>query len=147
IDQDKLEPLLRDRARELGAQIRFSSEFLSFEQDASGVSARIRDRQTGSDRTVRADYLVAADGYASPVRQALGVGLDGPGAFFQTITLMIEADLRPALSGRRVSIAYLQQPRPGTILMAHDEAGRRWVFGMGYAPERGESLADFTDAR
>jgi putative polyketide hydroxylase len=60
---------------------------------------------------------------------------------------MIDADLRPALRGRRLSIAYLQQPRPGTILMAHDEEGRHWVFGTGYAPERGESTDDYPDER
>jgi hypothetical protein len=38
----------------------------------------------------------------------------------------------------------LIQPRPFTILMARDEAGRRWVFGTGYDP-RSESPADFPD--
>ena len=131
IDQDKLEILLRDKAEELGADVRFSTELTSFEQDDAGVTATLKDRRSGAERTVRADYLVAADGWASPVRHRLGVGTDGPGPFFHTITLMIEADLSPALRGRQVSIAYLQQPRPGTILMAHDDIGRRWVFGTG----------------
>ena len=92
---------------------------------------------------MRADYLVAADGWDSPVRERLGIGLDGPGPFFHVVTALVDADLRPALRGRRVNIAYLQQPRPGTIVMAHDEAGQRWVFGTGYSPQYGESLADF----
>jgi putative polyketide hydroxylase len=58
----------------------------------------------------------------------------------------VEADLNSALRGRRVSIAYLERPSPGTILMAHDDAGLRWVFGTGYVPER-DALADFTDQR
>ena len=81
------------------------------------------------------------------MRERLGIGTDGPGVLFHTVTTMIEADLRPALGGRRVSIAYLQQPRPFTILMAHDDAGRRWVFATGYALEHGESLEGFTDER
>ena len=147
IDQDKLEILLRDRAKELGADVRFSTELMSFEQDDEGVTAVLKDQRSGAERTVRADYLIAADGYASPVRQRLGIGTDGPGPFFHTITVMIEADLSPALRGRRVSIAYLQQPRPGTVLLAHDDVGRRWVFGTGYAPEHGESVDDYTDER
>ena len=83
---------------------------------------------------MRADYLVAADGWDSPIRERLGIGLDGPGPFFHVVTALVDADLRPALRGRRVNIAYLQQPRPGTILMAHDEAGQRWVFGTGFSP-------------
>jgi putative polyketide hydroxylase len=146
IDQDKLERLLRPRAEALGATVRFATELASFEQDAGGVTAVLQDRRSGAERTVRADYLVAADGYASPVRRRLGVGTGGPGPFFHTITMMIEADLRPALRGRPVSIAYLQRPRPGTILLAHDDAGLRWVFGTGYDPSR-EAPSDYTDER
>ncbi len=147
IDQDKLEVLLRDRAQELGADIRFATEMVSFEQDDSGVSAVLKDRSTGAEQTMRAHYLVAADGWDSPIRQRLGIGMAGPGPFFNVATMLADADLRPALRGRAVNIAYLQQPRPGTILMAHDEAGQRWVFGIGFAPEYGETLADFTEQR
>jgi putative polyketide hydroxylase len=147
IDQDRLEVLLRGRAEEFGADVRFSTELLSFEEDAEGVTALLRDRRDGAERTVRAGWLVAADGANSPVRERLGIGTDGPGVLFHTVTAMIEADLAPALRGRRVSIAYLQRPRPFTILMAHDEAGRRWVFATGYDPAHGESVEDFTDER
>src|ERR671937_1472001 len=44
IDQDKLEVLLRARAVELGADVRFSTEVLSFEQDDAGVTAVLQDR-------------------------------------------------------------------------------------------------------
>jgi putative polyketide hydroxylase len=147
IDQDKLEIILRARAEELGADIRFSTELVSFAQDERGVSAILRDHRTGREETVRASYLVAADGWDSPIRQRLGIALDGPGLFFHVATMMIDADLRPALRGRPVSIAYLQRPRPGTILMPNNEAGKRWVFGIGFAPESGESIADFSDER
>jgi putative polyketide hydroxylase len=146
IDQDKLEILLRARAEELGALLRFSTELTSFEQDDDGVTATLTDRSSGAERTVRADYLIAADGSGSPVRQRLGIGVDGPGPLFHTITALVEADLNPALAGRRLSIAYLERPTPGTILMAHDDAGLRWVFGTGYLPDR-DSPADFTDER
>ena len=147
IDQDKLEILLRARARALGADVRFSTELVSFTQDEEGVAAVLRDRRDGATRTLRADYLVAADGSASPIRAALGVGVDGPGPLFQALTAIVEADLRPARRGRPLSIAYLQQPTPGTVMLSHDDLGLRWVFATGYAPERGQSLSDFTDER
>ncbi len=147
IDQDKLEVILRRKAEELGADIRFSTELVSCNQDETGITAILKDRRTGAEWTVRADYLVAADGWDSPIREQLGVALDGPGPFFHVVTALIDADLRPALRGRRVNIAYLQHPRPGTILMAHDEAGQRWVFGTGFSPQYGESLADFPEER
>ncbi|MDI3341878.1 MAG: FAD-dependent monooxygenase [Sphaerobacter sp.] len=147
IDQDRLELLLRERATALGAELRFATELVDFTQDPDGVTARLVDRRTGAEQVIRADYLIAADGYASPVRRRLGIPTDGPGPFFHTITAMVEADLTPALRGRPLSIAYLQQPRPGTILMAHSQDGQRWVFGMGYAPDKGEAVDDFTDDR
>ena len=147
IDQDKLEVILRDKARELGADIRFATEMISFAQDDTGVTAVLRDRRTGAEERVRARYLVAADGWDSPIREQLGIAMDGPGPFFHVLTALADADLRPALRGRAVSIAYLQQPRPGTILMTHDEAGLRWVFGTGFSPQYGESLADFPEER
>jgi putative polyketide hydroxylase len=147
IDQDKLEAILRRKADELGADIRFSTELVSLDQDDTGITAVVKDRGTGAEQIVRADYVVAADGWDSPIRQRLGIDLDGPGPFFHVVTALVDADLRPALHGRRVNIAYLQQPRPGTILMAHDEAGQRWVFGTGFSPRYGESLADFPEER
>jgi putative polyketide hydroxylase len=146
IDQDKLEHLLRNKARELGAELRFHTELTSFTQDDQAVTATLTNRNTGATQVLQADYLVAADGFGSPVRQALGIEVDGPGPLFTTMTAIVEADLTAALRGRTVSIAYLQQPRPFTILMVHDDQGRRWVFGTGYDP-RSESLADFTDQR
>jgi len=147
IDQDKLEIILRARAEELGADIRFSTALVSFAQDERGVSAVLRDCRGGQEEFVRASFLVAADGWDSPIRQRLGIALDGPGPFFHVATMMIDADLRPALRGRPVNIAYLQRPRPGTILMPNDDVGKRWVFGIGFAPEDAESIADFSDER
>lgn len=146
IDQDKLEVLLRGKATELGADVRFSTEMVSFEPDGDGVTAVLRDRDDGSQRTVRADYLIAADGSASPIRQQLGIPVIGPGILYHTITTTIEADLNPALRGRHISIAYLQQPQPFTVLLAHDDSGHRWVFATGYDPSR-ESPEDYTDER
>lgn len=147
IDQDKLETILRGRAEELGADIHFSTELVAFTQDEDGVTAVLRDRQRGEEGTVRAGYLVAADGWDSQIRQQLGISLEGPGPFFNVLTVLADADLRPVLHGRSVNIAYLQQPRPGTILLAHDDAGQHWVFGTGFAPQYGESLADFPEER
>jgi putative polyketide hydroxylase len=146
IDQDKLEILLRDRARELGADVRFATELMSFEQDGTGVTAVLQDRRTGPEHMLQADYLIAADGAKSSIRRRLGIDVDGPGVLYHTITVIVEADLTPALRGRRVDIAYLQRPRPYTVLMAHDAVGQHWVFGTGYDPKR-ELIEDYTDER
>src|SRR5215510_14001394 len=78
-DQDQLEPILRTHAERHGADVRFNTELLDVSQSRDGVVARIRDRLAGSDYTVHAQYLIAADGTNSPVRQALGISRHGPG--------------------------------------------------------------------
>jgi putative polyketide hydroxylase len=146
IDQDQLEVLLRDRARQLGGQVRFSTELASFEQNADGVDAVLTDRRSGAQHAVHANYLIAADGDVSCVRRQVGVEVDGPGPLSHQVTAVVEADLRPALRGRHVSIAYLQRPQPFTVLLAHDSEGLRWAFGTRFSPEQ-ESIDDYDDDR
>src|SRR4051794_38261695 len=68
ITQSLLEPILQKRAMEVGAQLRFGTELTSFEQDQNGVTAVIRDRDSGTAQIVRARYMVAADGSRSGIR-------------------------------------------------------------------------------
>jgi FAD binding domain len=75
-----------------------------------------------------------------------GIDLEGARAADGHHTAVVEADLNLALRGRRVSIAYLQQPRPFTTLMAHDDQGRRWSSDAGSDPRRA-SPEDFSDDR
>src|SRR5256885_52779 len=99
-DQDQLEPILRAHAEKHGADVRFNTELIDFTQDADGVSARVRDRATGVERTVRAQYLIAADGTQSPVREALGIVRHGPGVLQHWMNVIFEADLPTTLEGR-----------------------------------------------
>jgi putative polyketide hydroxylase len=144
IDQDRLEHVLRGRAAELGAELRFGTELVSFTQDDGGVTATVLDHATGRRRVVRADYLVAADGGRSPVRAGLGISPQGPGEFATTVSLLFEADLGAAARGRPVGVCYLDQPSPQTILFAHDGVNR-WIFAT--TMPHGATLADITEDR
>jgi len=107
IDQDALEPILRERALELGAEIRYRTELASFEQDAEGVTATIRDLESGGESTVRAQYLVAADGNRSPVRGRLGIEMRGHGHLSNSITIYFRAECAPLLEGRNQGVTYV----------------------------------------
>src|SRR4029450_1783423 len=65
INQDALEPLLHERALELGARVRHRTEATALEQDDEGVSVTLRDLDSGDQSEVRARYVVAADGSRS----------------------------------------------------------------------------------
>ncbi|WP_078897885.1 FAD-dependent monooxygenase [Streptomyces rimosus] len=78
------------RLTELGGTVAFGAGLESFTQDADGVEARVV-RADGTARTVRAAYLVAADGGRSTVRKALGVTMTGESVAAHPMLL---ADLR-----------------------------------------------------
>ena len=107
ITQSLLEPLLKSRAEELGAQLRFATEMTSFEEDATGVTAEIRERDTGKTSTVRARYMIAADGSHSRIREQLGIRMLGRGVFSKSITIYFRGDVSPLLRGRNLSVMYV----------------------------------------
>lgn len=110
ISQSLLEPLLKQRAEELGAELRFATELTSFEQDSTGVTAQIRHRDSGETATVRARYMIAADGAHSRVRERLRIRMLGHGVFSNSITIYFRANVGPLLRGRNLSVIYVINP-------------------------------------
>ncbi|MFI6771284.1 FAD-dependent oxidoreductase [Streptomyces sp. NPDC050355] len=145
--QNDLEPVLVRCAREHGGALRFSTELVSFEQDAQGVTAVLRNRETGERSTVQADYLIAADGPRSPVRERLGIGQTGPGDLFHNVSITFRAPALADVVGDRHFIAcYLTNPEADGALLPVDNRAE-WVFHAPWHPDQGETLEDFTDER
>jgi 2-polyprenyl-6-methoxyphenol hydroxylase-like FAD-dependent oxidoreductase len=91
ISQYTLEPLLKSVAETLPAvTVRYGCEFLSFDQDADGVTAIVRGRN--QDDEIRALYLVGCDGGASSVRKQLGIELRGEGNLLQLRQALYRCD-------------------------------------------------------
>ncbi|HET8698412.1 MAG TPA: FAD-dependent monooxygenase [Gammaproteobacteria bacterium] len=107
IDQDVVEPMLRREAERLGARLQYRSEMTSFEQDQERVRAVIRDLDSGDEREVVAQYMVAADGNRSRVRRALGIEMHGYGLLSKSVTIYFEADCAPYLQGRNSGVFYV----------------------------------------
>src|SRR6476660_2705990 len=74
--QDQHERLLIERLAGLGVQVERNTELLGFEDQATGVLARLR-RPDGTEESVRADYLAGCDGARSTVREVLDIGFPG----------------------------------------------------------------------
>ncbi|WP_410534846.1 FAD-dependent oxidoreductase [Streptomyces sp. KL2] len=145
--QNDLEPVLLERARELGGDLRFSTELTSFDSGPDGVTAVVVNRGTGERTTVRADYLVAADGPRSPVRESLGIGHSGPGDLFHNVSVTFRSRrLAEVVGERRFIVCYLTTPGADGALLPVDNR-ERWVFHAPWHPERGETLEEFTDER
>ncbi|MER7716538.1 FAD-dependent monooxygenase [Streptomyces flaveolus] len=145
--QNDLEPELLAHARELGGEVRFGTQLLSFDTDAEGVTAVVENRETGEHTTIRADYLVAADGPRSPVREQLGIGQSGPGDLFHNISITFRSRrLADVVGDRRFIVCYLTAPDADGALLPVDNRVN-WVFHAPWHPENGETVEDFTDER
>ena len=111
VTQIGLEPVIKERAAELGARLEYSSEVDSLDADDDGVTALVRKRETGEERTVRAQYVVAADGAHSPVRERLGISMAGRGSFSDSVTIYFRADCSELIGDRNLSVIYVFHPR------------------------------------
>jgi 2,4-dichlorophenol 6-monooxygenase len=91
--QLRLEPLIRRHAEERGpGRVRFGHELVELAQDADGVSATVRDVDTGETTEVRAEYVIAADG-GKTIGTALGVQMQGPTGLLDMVSTHFSADL------------------------------------------------------
>ncbi|GAB2864499.1 hypothetical protein GCM10027074_34800 [Streptomyces deserti] len=145
--QNDLEPVLLDHATDLGGDLRFATEMMSFETDSTGVTAIVKSRETGKHTTIRADYLVAADGPRSPVREQLGIEQSGPGDLFSNISVTFRSHgLADVVGDRRFIVCYLTSPGADGALLPVDNR-EHWVFHAPWHPEQGETLEEFTDER
>lgn len=122
--QDKLEPILRKRATELGAELRYNTELISFEQDGEGVTAVVQERN-GREYTITAGYMIAADGNRSMVREQLGIAHKGMGHLTTLRSILFSAPLEEYLvSG--IHQFEINQPGLTGFLTTYNDG--RWVL-------------------
>ena len=114
--QHVLEPVMFRAALDRGADVRFSHEMLSIEQNDEEVVARILDHGTGEEYLIRAAYAIGADGGRSRVAEQVGLPFEGESSLMHMINAWIEVDLSDYT-------AY----RPGGIYMVFQPGGGSWV--------------------
>src|SRR5215467_5671867 len=72
VAQDAFEAHLRRHAETYPEiELSFATELIELDQDEQGVITWLRDRRSGDRQRVRASYVIAADGAASGVHEAL----------------------------------------------------------------------------
>ena len=135
IAQDRLEPILRDKAIELGADVRLNTELLSFGAMRAGVVASLRQRD-GREYTLRADYLIAADGHSSPIREALGISRSGHGSMQVVRSVLFRASLDEYLAS---GISQFELDQPGLKGMLTTYRDGRWLLMFSDDEERDEA--------
>ncbi len=149
LPQIRLEPLIKAHAEKRGQnRIRFECELVALEQDADGVTATLRDLRDGATTTVRAKYVVAADG-GRTVGKMLGIAMEGPTKLITQVGVHFEADLSQWLPDDRVLLNWLKPlHRQGVsvlVPMGPGVWGRRspeWSLGFPRMPFDPEKFSD-----
>ena len=142
--QDYLEPVLRRCAeRQPLGTLRFDTELTTFEQSDSGVTATITNTKTGASEQVSSQYLIAADGAQSRVRNALGIAMQGQKDVYDSVNVLLEADLRPWTQDRPAALYFIENEEMRATFLtinAHD----RWGFLVNSLRAHGQKPEDFT---
>ena len=105
IPQTLLEPIMLKNATMRGTQTQFSTEYLGHTQDAEGVSVQVLNRLTGHEYTIRAKYLIGADGARSKVAADIDLPMEGAMDIGGSMNITFKADLSH-LAAHRPSILY-----------------------------------------
>jgi 2-polyprenyl-6-methoxyphenol hydroxylase-like FAD-dependent oxidoreductase len=139
--QDDLEPVLLASARSYGVgRIAFDHELVGFRTGAVGLTATVRERTSGENITIRASYLVGADGAQGRVREALGVPVSGLGVLSQQIGIYFEAALGRLVAERPAALYFIESAAISGLFAAVDNADR-WVFYTARPPSWDDSLS------
>ena len=73
IRRTRLDPILLERAREAGAEVREGVKATTVETDGRGGVTGVRVTEAGRERTIAADLVIGADGLRSIVARRLGL--------------------------------------------------------------------------
>ena len=143
--QNITEEVLRDRAETHDtADLRFGFEMTGFEQDDDGVTATIVAHDGDETNTVRAQWMIAADGNGSTVRDACGIGRTGDADMGHFVNIFHRAPLGELVRDRPAwSYAVIAPDLTGSFVTINGDDV--WLLHVNLAA--GETVEDFTEQR
>jgi 2-polyprenyl-6-methoxyphenol hydroxylase-like FAD-dependent oxidoreductase len=138
--QDVLEPILLQAAQSYSSvDVRFGVQVTSVADTEEGVV--IQGEANGSSIEVRGDYLLAADGAHSSIREALEIRTSGLEPYGDLMSVYFRADLTPYTRRRPYIVWWVINGDTQGGFIAIDGKDR-WTYNFGYDRER-ESAADY----
>ncbi|MQT46161.1 2,4-dichlorophenol 6-monooxygenase [Pseudomonas helleri] len=143
IVQPMMEPVLVQHAAERGAQFSFNTEYMSHIQDEEGVTVNLKDVLNGREYSVRARYLVGADGARSKVAEQIGLPIEGEMSRAGTAYVIFNADLSRYVAHRPSVLQWIANPvagfgEIGLGLLRAVRPWNQWIAGWGFDMSQGE---------
>ena len=131
LPQSETERLLETRVRNAGQAIEWRTEFQALTQDASGVTATLV--RGGIKETVRARYVVGADGASSLVREGAGIAFRG--GTYERNFYLADVAMEGPLDHARIHLVLSR----GRFLACFPMPGQRRFRVLGFVPRALES--------
>lgn len=152
IPQTYLEPILVRNATMRGTQTQFSTEYVSHQQDEDGVSVRVLNRLTGHGYTIRAKYLIGADGARSRVAADVGLPYEGRMDIAGSMNITFKADIAEFVGHRPSVLYWVVQPGSniggiGAGLVRMVRPWNEWLIVWGFDIAQGTPEVSEDDAR
>jgi len=149
LPQNLLEPILFEAAIKNGANMRLSTELISFVQDEQGITAEVEDHVTGETMVVHARYLIGADGGRSRIAEKLGLPFEGSGKIGSSLNILFDCDLAPYVAHRPGLLYFIirapQDPGgAGLGILRCIKPWTRWLMIKGY--EAGQETPHLSEA-
>ncbi|WP_084530495.1 FAD-dependent monooxygenase [Nocardia miyunensis] len=133
LGQGEVEEIVRAHGLAAGADLRWGHRLVGFEDHGERVLARITDPD-GREYRIEAEYLLAADGHGSGVRERLEIGRTGEPGLTHVMEIGYTADLRAALAGRRLAMAWTDAPE--RAFLTWNAAYGRGAVSVNFDPSR-----------
>jgi 2-polyprenyl-6-methoxyphenol hydroxylase-like FAD-dependent oxidoreductase len=144
--QDELDSmLLRCAERFPQAQLRFSTELTGFAEDDDGVTVQLARRDGGAPYELRADWLIAADGGSSPLRELAGIQALGPTSLRSFVNCHFKADLSRFTADIEATLIWTIAPDRVGCFQPLD-GKQRWMCQLQFDPAV-ESFESWTPER
>ncbi|GHB90336.1 FAD-dependent monooxygenase [Cerasicoccus arenae] len=119
-------------------------EVTSTEETADGVTVTCVDRATDVEYTVTGRYLIASDGARSPIRERLGIAVDGPGDMGHFINTYFRANYGARLAQRK---ALLYNALGEDFMEFFVTVNGQDLWLMHHFLEDGESVGEYSESR
>jgi putative polyketide hydroxylase len=145
VPQDHLERVLMNHLRTYPqARIEFGTAVVDMSCDLEPVVVTLRDAASERRRVMHAQYVIAADGAYSTVRDLVGIPMRGFEQLRDSLMVQFRAPLWELVGPHRYGIYSVDTDPGGTFLPAGD--GDRWLYGIELDLAR-ESADDYPHER
>ena len=105
-------------------------QWKSCEQRVDGVVSLVVDEK-GQEHQIFSRYLIGADGAGSPVREAMGIEMEGMGIIQNFCMIHFKADLRKIVEDKPAVLYWIMRQECSGTFISYD-AKENWVFMYPY---------------